>query len=252
MYSGDFGPRVIRNMINDPSFCKSCGLLCDYCKYNVYSYVQNIHAAIELADPAILPRFVEEPGQYLPKKIPSVDLCIATGLHQDLLLALPSRLEQERINGLIVPIEDFREVPPGLQKQLEEECKIRGIEYAAPKPFCSLEPVPSKPTISKFVQEFKLGRPALQITTESRNKATVIAGVVVERSAPCGSTWYVARKLIGQDVQRDKIRDVVAKAHHSYPCTATMAIDPVLEEPILHAAGYLIREAVEEQLFNNT
>ena len=249
VYSGDYGERVIRNLINDPSFCKACGLLCDFCKYGVYSHVQNIHAAIELPDPTELPRFIEKPEEHLPKKIPAVDVCVATGIHQDLLLALPSRLKREGIGGLIMPIEDFREVPLGLQRQLEKECEELGIEYAFPKPFCALEPTKAKPLISKFVQQFKIGKPLLRITTEKRNRLKVISSVAVKRSAPCGSTWYVARKLIGKKVQRDELRDVVAKAHHSYPCTATMAIDPEIGEPILHEAGYIIREAVESQLF---
>jgi hypothetical protein len=78
----------------------------------------------------------------------------------------------------------------------------------------------------------------------------VVRSVVVERSAPCGSTWYVAKKLIGEEVKKEGIRDVVAKAHHSYPCTATMAVDPEIGEPILHKAGFQIREAVENQLFS--
>lgn len=249
IYNGNFGERVIRNLINDPSFCKVCGLICDFCKYGVYSYVQNIHAAIELPDPSKLPRFIEKPEKYLPKKFPSVDICIATGIHQDLLLSLPSRLKQEEIKGLIIPIEDFREVPSGLQRQLEEECEELAIEYAFPKPFCSLEQTEEKPLISKFIQKFKIGKPSLKIITKERNKE--IYSVAVERSAPCGSTWYVAKKLIGKEVVKEKIRDVVARAHHSYPCTATMTVDPEIEEPILHKAGYLIREAVEEQLFKN-
>jgi len=249
LYSGDFGERVIRNMINDPSFCKSCGLLCDFCKYGIYSYVQNILAAIKLPDQAKLPRFIEKPEKYLPKKIPTVDICIATGVHQDLLLALPSRLKQEGIKGLIIPIEDFREVPPGLKKQLEEECIELSLEYSFPKPFCSLEIKKAMPNISKFVREFNIGKPSLQIKTNKQNDLKRVYGVIVERSAPCGSTWYVARKLIDMEVQKDKIRDAVAKAHHSYPCTATMAVDPEIGEPILHEAGFLIREAVENQLF---
>jgi len=248
VYSGGYGERVIRNLINDPSFCKACGLLCDYCKHGVYTYVQNIHAAIELPDPSKLPRFIEEPEKFLPKKFPTVDICIATGIHQDLLLALPPRLKQEGIRGLVTPIEDFREVPLGLQKQLKEECERLAIEYALPKPFCALEPAEGTPLISRFVQEFRIGKPSLRITLEKRGSSTVIRGAIVERSAPCGSTWYVARKLIGKEVWREEVRDTVAKAHHSYPCTATMVVDPEIGEPILHKAGYLIREAVENQL----
>ena len=249
LYSGGFGERVIRNLINDPSFCKACDLLCDSCKYGVYSFVQNIHAAIELQDPTELPRFIEKPEMHLPKKMPTVDVCVASGIHQDLLLALPSRLEQLGTKGLIAPIEDFREVPPGLQRQLEEECDDVAIECAFPKPFCSLEPSEEKPLISRFIQEFKIGKPSLRTTSQKQGKSKIVSGVVVKRSAPCGSTWYVARKLIGREVRRDEIRDVVAKAHHSYPCTATMEVDPEMGEPILHEAGYLIRAAVEERLF---
>ena len=151
---------------------------------------------------------------------------------------------------MITPIEDFREVPLGLQKQLVEECEELAIEYAFPKPFCALEPAEAKPLVSSFVQEFKIGKPSLRIVTEKRDLSRVVQSVVVERSAPCGSTWYVAKKLIGEEVRKEGIRDVVAKAHHSYPCTATMAVDPEIEEPILHKAGFLIREAVENQLFS--
>ncbi|UCH01740.1 MAG: thymidylate synthase [Candidatus Bathyarchaeota archaeon] len=249
VYSDDFGKRVIRNLINDPSFCKVCGLLCDFCKYGVYSYVKSIHAAIELPDRSKLPSFIEDPGKYLPKKIPPGDICIATGIHQDILLALPNRLHHEGIKGLIIPIEDFRMVPMGFLKQLEDECEQHSIEYAFPKPFCSLEQTEKKPYISRFIQQFKIGKPMLRINTEKRNKSIVVHGVIVDQSAPCGSTWYVARKLIGKEVTKDEIFDLVAKAHHSYPCTATMAIDPEIKEPILHKAGYLIREAVEKQLF---
>ncbi len=249
VYSGDYGERVIRNLINDPSFCQACGLLCDYCKYGVYSYVRTIRAAIKLPDPAKLPDFIEKPDEYLPKKIPAADICMATGIHRDLLLALPSRLKREKVRGLITPIEDFREVPSGLRKQLEEECDELSIEHAFPKPFCALEPSTTTPLISRFVQDFKIGKPSLRITTEKRSKSKLIQGVIVERSAPCGSTWYVARKLIGKEVRKEGIRDAVAKAHHSYPCTATMSTDPEIGEPVLHRAGYLIREAVEAQLF---
>jgi hypothetical protein len=123
VHSGDYGEHVIRDLINDPSFCEACGLFCDFCKFGVYSFVQNVCAAIELPDPADLPRLIEKPERYLPKKIPAVDLCVATGIHQDLLLALPPCLEQEGVKGLITPIEDFREVPLGLQKQLARNAR---------------------------------------------------------------------------------------------------------------------------------
>jgi hypothetical protein len=58
----------------------------------------------------------------------------------------------------------------------------------------------------------------------------------------------VARKLIGVETKREILYDAVAKAHHSYPCTATMSVDPEAKEPILHIGGYIIREEVEKAL----
>jgi hypothetical protein len=248
VYSGDFAERVIRNLINDPSFCKSCGLYCDSCKYGVYSYVGNIRAAIEVLNPSKLPAFIDDPEKYLPKKIPQADLCVATGLHKDLLLELPMLIQRFGIKGLVVPIEDFVEVPTGLKKQVEEKCQGLGLENAFPKPFCSLEPAESKPTISRFVTELKIGRPLLKISVGRRGKHEIIESVVVGRSAPCGSTWYVAKKLVGAETKRDSLYDVIAKAHHSYPCTATMSVDYETKEPILHLGGFIIREEIENAL----
>lgn len=248
VYSGEFAEKVIRNLINDPSFCKSCGLFCDSCKYGVYSHVRNVKAAIEVPSPSKLPAFIDDPEEYMPRKLPRADICVATGLHKDLLLELPLHLERFGIRALIVPIEDFNEVPLGLRKQIEEKCRGLGLESAFPKPFCSLEPSENKQTISRFVARFKVGRPLLKISTGTRGKSEVIESVVVERSAPCGSTWYVARKLIGAATEKDVLYDVIAKAHHSYPCTATMSVDPEAKEPILHLGGYIIREEVEKAL----
>lgn len=248
IYSRDFAERVIRNLINDPSFCNPCGLHCDSCKYGVYSYVHNVIAAIELPDPSRLPIFIEDTKKYLPKKIPEADLCIASGLHKDLLLDLPSSLEKWGVKGLLVPIENFIEVPSGLRKQLREKCLQLGLENAFPKPFCSLEPSKENPIISKFVNNFKVGKPLLEISTVKKRGLETIESTVVKRSAPCGSTWYVARKLIGLENKREPLYDAVAKAHHSYPCTATMELDPEEEEPILHIAGHIIREEVKNAL----
>ena len=251
VYSGEFAERIIRNLINDPSFCKACGLYCDSCKYGVYSHVCNIRAAIELPKPSELPAFIDKPEEYMPKTIPKVDLCVASGLHKDLLLELPAHLGRAGVKGLIVPIEDFKEVPSGLRKQVEERCVELGLEHAFPKPFCSLEPSEDKPLISRFVSELGIGRPKLEVSTANRGGREVIEAAVVRRSAPCGSTWYVARKLIGIETKQEILHDAIAKAHHSYPCTATMNVDPEAKEPILHIAGFIIREEVEKPLKRN-
>jgi hypothetical protein len=52
--------------------------------------------------------------------------------------------------------------------------------------------------------------------------------------------------LTGVETKRETLYDAIARAHHSYPCTATMNIDPETREPILHIGGYIIREEVEK------
>lgn len=251
IYSGEFAERVIRNLINDPSFCKSCGLLCDSCKYSAYSFVRNVRAAIELPKPSDLPAFIDGPEKYMPRTMPKADICIASGLHKDLLLELPRQLRESGLEGLVVPIEDFAEVPSGLRRQLGEKCKEFGLEYAFPKPFCSLTVAHDKPVISRLVSELNIGRPLLEVTTAKKGKVETIESAVVRRSAPCGSTWYVAKKLVGTETARNVLYDTVAKAHHSYPCTATMGVDPEAKEPILHIGGYIIREEVEKAVENS-
>jgi hypothetical protein len=184
----------------------------------------------------------------MPKKLPKADICMASGLHKDLLLELPQHLKNSEIKALIAPIEDWQEVPMGIRKQIEEKCNELGIECAFPKPFCTLEPEKGKPTIGKFIEETKVGRPLLEISTMRIGKDEVIEYVSVKRSAPCGSTWYIARKLAGVSTKKELLYDAIAKAHHSYPCTATMAKDPETKEPILHIGGFTIREEVEKSL----
>jgi hypothetical protein len=248
VYSKDFMERVIRNLINDPCFCQSCGLYCDSCKYNVYSFVRNVRAAIQLPDASDLPAFIDNPEEYMPKKLPKADVCLASGLHKDLLLELPQHIKNAGIKALIAPIEDWQEVPTGIRKQLAEKCRELGLECAFPKPFCTLEPEKGKPTIARFIAETKVGRPLLEISTTKIGKDEVIEYAAVRRSAPCGSTWYIARKLAGVSTKKDALYDAIAKAHHSYPCTATMVTDPETKEPILHIGGFTIREEVEKAL----
>lgn len=186
----------------------------------------------------------------MPRNMPKADICIASGIHKDLLLELPVHLKAYGTKALIAPIEDFNEVPSGLKRQVEERCIELGLEYAFPKPFCSLKPPEDRPLISRFMLELGIGRPVLDITVAERGGVKTIESAVVRRSAPCGSAWYVARKLRGVETRRETLYDAVAKAHHSYPCTATMNVDPELKEPILHVGGYIIREAVEEALKN--
>jgi hypothetical protein len=48
--------------------------------------------------------------------------------------------------------------------------------------------------------------------------------------------------------KKEALCDAIAKAHHSFPCTAMMVTDPETKEPILYIGGFTIREEVEKAL----
>ena len=71
----------------------------------------------------------------------------------------------------------------------------------------------------------------------------VIKEVKVLRSTPCGSSNFIARKLIGLN-----IRDAPSLAGlytQVYPCLATHSRDPLLKEEMIHLSGELMKKAVE-------
>jgi hypothetical protein len=238
LYSGELGKKVIQNLINSGDFCVSCGELCNHCRQARKSYANLIVGIYEF--PQDLPTFIEEPGQYMPQKLPECDLILAIGIHPDLLMALPEVAKNTKAKAVIAPAEDSKKTPAGVLEQLRKELEAIGVEFEGPRPFCSLEKT-GKPIIDAFV-DLGFGRPVLRIETSPDGKMFIVAGVL--RDAPCGSTWFVAKKLGWTDVSGYK--ETISGAHHSYPCTASMDTDPKLGDTILHKAGYIIREAVED------
>ncbi|NLX40078.1 MAG: thymidylate synthase, partial [Methanothrix sp.] len=86
------------------------------------------------------------------------------------------------------------------------------------------------------------------VTQRSRSgKETILAANVI-KGAPCGSTWYVAKRMTGLETDQPDLRERISEAHHAYPCTASMEQDPEIKDTILHKAGYIIREAVEDAI----
>jgi hypothetical protein len=109
-----------------------------------------------------------------------------------------------------------------------------------------LEPRDDKPLVRRFIAEFGIGRPEVRVEVDRRGR---MAHVAVLRSAPCGSTWFVAKQLEGIEVENKReLYDRISESHHSYPCTASMEKDRELGDTILHRAGYIIRAAVEAAL----
>lgn len=58
----------------------------------------------------------------------------------------------------------------------------------------------------------------------------------------------IVRKLAGVSTRQEALYDAIAKAHHSFACTATTVIDPETKEPILHIGGFAIRAEPDRAL----
>ncbi|MGB9134317.1 MAG: DUF166 family protein [Candidatus Bathyarchaeia archaeon] len=236
-YNDEFAERVAGNLINASNYCKSCGLTCTYCRQLYGSFAADVQGVYK--SPSNLPAFIEEPEKFLPKNPPNCDIILNVGLHPDILAATPTLAERTGAKAVIVPLENRNWCPRGLRRQLEGSLSEIGVECAFPKPFCSLEET-GKPVVDSFIRRYRVGKPVVEVKT-GRGRVT---DVQVVRSAPCGSTWYVAQQIKWTRISN--LEDAVAVAHHSFPCTASMDVDPEIGDPILHVAGYAIRKAVKQ------
>ena len=81
------------------------------------------------------------------------------------------------------------------------------------------------------------GRPKIRVS----EKNGIISNIEVIRGAPCGSTWHMAKNLLGS-----KIEDAPAKGGllvQQYPCRAVRGT-----KGAIHKAAKLHKEAVEKAL----
>lgn len=246
-YSGEFGRTLISNLINASGFCISCADACTLCKSGKYSLAGDLVSVIEMADPDGLDDFLDDVDPHIPPDIPQADIAIVSNVHPDVIFGLLPILKDKGYKGIIGGSERPKELPLGLRTQLAEEAGKLGLEAAFAKPFCALRPDPATPAINAFMEKAHFGEPKIEIITQKSRagKETVLAANVI-RSAPCGSTWYVAKRMTGLETDQPDLRERISEAHHAYPCTASMDQDPELKDTILHKAGYIIREAVEE------
>lgn len=231
IYSGKFGERFLHNLAF-PKFCAkfgACGIdLCDYCKD--YDFSSHIAFALEIPDPSALGIYVEKPEDVVSQFF--CDVLIAINVHPDILASLPSLGE---FRALLIPACDQRWCSPGLRNQISRTCTELGIEFASPKPFCSL--LPSGKFIAKFCDEFAIGRPEFRVEL----KGNTIANVKVVRNDPCGSAYYVAKMMRGFVIEKpEELYKEVHQHQCAYPCMASMERDVELKEAPFHLAGYIM------------
>ncbi len=236
--------QFVGNILNYNKFCTSCDPYCDDCRLNFGTHADDILGVHQF--PSDLPDMIEEPEKYLPSFIPDVDMFLVLGIHPDLLTGLPELAHKFNVKGMIVPVENGQWVPFGLQKQVEAELEDYGIQFAFPRPFCSLDKTGQR-YIDEFIDYFKIGKPIVEL--EIRNNKFKNGRVI--HTSPCGCMFYVVRQLIRFEETLDKIEEKISKYHHSYPCNASMNTDPVLKDTPLHVGGYIHRYAIYDAIWRS-
>lgn len=226
-YSGEFGRTVIGNLLNFSGFCISCGDVCNLCKSGKYSMAEGIVSIIEMQDPATLDDFLDDVEPYLPGDVPSAEIALVINVHPDIIFGLLPYLKKKGFKGIIGGSENPKVMPLGLRNQIEKEASKLGFEASFSKPFCALRPDPNKPNIAAFMEKAHFGEPLLDILTQKsrKGKESILAANVI-RSAPCGSTWYVAKRMTGLETDQEDLRERISEAHHAYPCTAKYGSGP--------------------------
>jgi hypothetical protein len=185
--------------------------------------------------PEFVPVFIEEPDEFLEslnfdRSVFSAEIVITYSLHPDLTSAIAKLAAEAGVSSLIVPGGASRASIPELKKISE----ISGIDIEVDEICCSLE---SNAFNKPFAEIF--GSPILEVKTENGK----IADVKVIKGAPCGSTWYMAKEIIGTD-----IKDAPPKAGlliQHYPCRATRG-----DLGGIHESGELHKQAFIKALEN--
>jgi len=177
----------------------------------------------------------------LVKGIPpprTYDLLLFLAEEAGAFLLLPELVHRLDIQALIGPVDDYRALPRGLERQISEELEEAGVSFVFPRPFCSLSG--GEGPIGVFSERF--GSPKLEIVLEG----DVIRDVKLLRESPCGSTQYMARRLVGVDVR--KAPSLAGLLVQTYPCLASHVEDPLIGEDLIHVSASLAKYAVEKAI----
>jgi hypothetical protein len=162
------------------------------------------------------------------KKLQAADLIISYILHPDLVLEMVDQLH-EKVGWIIIGA--WR--GEGFKKSLEEYENVN-----CPENMCDLEEN-GDPFFDEFVSKF--GKPIVQIELDGNR----VSDVRVVRSAPCGSTFFVAQEMIGEEVNNLPIKAGLKVQH--YPCRASK-LRLFIDECKKEIAANFHRDAFEDAL----
>ena len=166
------------------------------------------------------------------------DLLLFLAEEAGAFMLLPELIYRLDVGALIGPVDDYRAMPRGLERQLSEELEETGVSFVFPRPFCSLSG--GEGPIRTFSQRF--GSPKLEIELDG----DVVKAVRILRGSPCGSTYYMARKLVGVSIE--KAPSLAGLYVQTYPCLASHVEDPLIGEDLIHVSASLAKHAVEKAI----
>lgn len=186
--------------------------------------------------PEQLPDFIESPRDFvtslnLDKSIFSSDLVIAYTLHPDLT---PEIVRLAGENGAGAVIIAGGAARAGDLSELQRLAGKYNMHVEVHEICCDIEKCGNN-IVDEFASCF--GKPEIKITA----MGGLVSKVEVLRGAPCGSTWHMAKGLVGTSV-----KDAPAKAGllvQQYPCRALRGI-----KGGIHKAAQLHKIAVEKAL----
>jgi hypothetical protein len=232
-YGGEFAVRkFLPHLINykeNPNLCtKQCYR---FRQRFPLDFTENIAGVIQF--PSVLPELIDDADSYIKQTIPAHDILIAVGVHPDILVELVKQAADAGCKAVIIPREDPNWLITSLVNKLKYICEEKGLEYAFPRPFCSLSKGKFK-YIDDFIDQFKIGKPKYKVLTDEKEN---VIDVDVKYSSPCGATYHVASGLIG--VNKDNIVDAANRLWHTYPCLSSSQMDPEIKDSPMHLAAYI-------------
>jgi hypothetical protein len=194
--------------------------------------------------PTGLPAIIDDAEEFLPKELPPTDLLISLGEHPGVAQMIPDMVKRSGAKAVIAPADNRAWLPFGLARQVKLKLESMGVEMVYPVPFCTLTENDSQnPYIQEFARHF--GRPEVDIEFYEDDRHRV-GKVTVKIQAPCGSTRFVADRLAG--VWFREAPEQAGLLHHQFPCLATMVVDREFEDTLMHRAGNMLKQTVQQSI----
>jgi thymidylate synthase len=227
LFEHPFGRTVINHLINKTDFCKRCGALCINCRNSYDWFAGKIQYVHNLKWENF--ESTEECFEVIEEKLQPLDVMVIIGVPEDILMETPELLVKYNIQAAIYPVEDGTWISSRQQMNLQMRLKKAGIQYAFPRPFCSLnkEDNPEKKIINKFIDQFRIGRPIINLSTKDGK----ILKTEIVRSSPCGATHFITQYLRNEQLNTwnlDPLAKRITVSLNKYPCIASHSRDEVL------------------------